>query len=510
MNKTINTAEKTVRDADRLSKALKESTEQSLKDIMSEALSKMLKESDDTEDNDKDDDDDNDELEKSYEVEDVDTNDTDDNTNKTQTDDKKTSDNEGEKVDDSDNDEDSNDTDDEWLDMEKYKVGDNDYDFTGVDGETALKVYNKLGDDDKICIQKDGEGKYTVKDDETGAEYEIELNADDITNDEGENDININNSDDDTDISIDFDDDVDVDKDSDEDIDIELTDDSDDDSVDLDDDDSDEDLDIELTDDDSDLDNDDDDDILSEEGLGYTTDYQKNIMPGLNATETANSNDTYSMDGGTPDGNDKPYGKKGNDTPFDEKVNEGEEIEVGEASNIEEGAMTTSSQSVAKATHTPTSTPRAEHARQVAKNLHSAGEYKALQESAKKIYEKAKQIQAENKQYKDCIDKIKISLREAAVLNVTLAQVVKLLSEETTSAKEKKSIVERFNKVKTIKESKQLYDTIKNELNENKKSGVVLEKIVSANPTQKLNETTIYRHNNPSLDLMKRMDSLYK
>ena len=74
--------------------------------------------------------------------------------------------------------EDATDADDEWSDFEQYKVGDNDYDFTGVDGETALKVYNKLGDDDQIFIKKDEDGNYEVKDEETGAEYVIELNAD--------------------------------------------------------------------------------------------------------------------------------------------------------------------------------------------------------------------------------------------------------------------------------------------------------------------------------------------
>ena len=80
--------------------------------------------------------------------------------------------------------EDTEDAEDEWSDFEEYKVGDNDYDFTGVDGETALKVYNKLNDDDEIFVTKDEEGNYEFKDEETGAEYVIELDAD--GNDEAE------------------------------------------------------------------------------------------------------------------------------------------------------------------------------------------------------------------------------------------------------------------------------------------------------------------------------------
>ena len=84
--------------------------------------------------------------------------------------------------------------------------------------------------------------------------------------------------------------------------------------------------------------------------------------------------------------------------------------------------------------------------------------------------------------------------------------------ENSTSASEKKSILERFNNVKTIKESKDLYNTIKGELNEAKKSEVVLERQLSAAPGKTLNETTIYhsKQDNPALDLMKRMDNLWK
>ena len=50
------------------------------------------------------------------------------------------------------------------------------------------------------------------------------------------------------------------------------------------------------------------------------------------------------------------------------------------------------------------------------------------------------------------------------------------------------------------------------ELNENKKSAVVLEKQISAKSSDMLNETTIYqnRKSNPALDLMDRMDNLFK
>ena len=226
--------------------------------------------------------------------------------------------------------------------------------------------------------------------------------------------------------------------------------------------------------------------------------------------EPANSKATYSMNAGVPKGNTKPWAGKGDMKPFDQKVNECDKMtENKDEEVIDEGAMTTSSQSVAKVTHTPTSGPRAEHARKVAKNLHANGEYVSkLEESVKKIVAQAKQIQTENKQYKKALSSIKKSLCEAAVSNVTLAQVVKLLSEETCSKKEKQSIVERFGNVKTLQEGKNLYDTVKRELNENKKAAVVLEKQISADSTKMLNEKTIYQNSNPSIDFMNRMDNI--
>jgi hypothetical protein len=125
-----------------------------------------------------------------------------------------------------------------------------------------------------------------------------------------------------------------------------------------------------------------------------------------------------------------------------------------------------------------------------------------------KVVAKAKAIQAENKQYKENLDRIKKALYEAAVLNVNMGRLVDILVNETTTRDEKKSILERFNTVKTINEGKTLYDSIKAELNETKKSAPIVEKqFVSA---QSLNETTIYSNDNPVMDLMNRMDNLYK
>lgn len=484
--KKNNTAEKSILEAEKISKALKEGTQNSLTMIMNEAINRLISESKDEEDED------------SFEVEDVETEET-PNTDGDACADGSCDCEDGECEDDT-----NDGADDEWSDMEQYKVGDNDYDFTGVNGDEILKVYNKLGDDDQIFVKKDEEGNYEVKDEETGAEYVIKLDADnedaetpDFEDDEEgatEYELDMTDDDDSDEIEIDFEGDG-GDADDDEEVEFEFGDPEDDD--------------------------DDEEETLNEENLGYTNNYQKDVMPGLKMNEPADSKTTYSMDAGAPDGNKRPYSgyenKESNlftkKTKTDLAENEdivnqdGEEIP-----NLEEGATSTSSQSVAKTTHTPTSGPRAEHKREVAKLTHAKGGY-VSESFVKGLIEKAKEIQCENKKYAEALKSIKVSLNEAAVLNVSLAQIVKLLSENTTNAEEKKTIVERFSNVKTINESKNLYDTIKRELNStSKNASIMLEQQISVNGSNTLNETTMYqnRQSNPSLNLMDRMENLYK
>lgn len=496
--KKNNTAEKAALDAERVTKALQESTEKSLRDIINEAISKVVKEEEEPEDT----------KDNGYEVQDVepdetpevsDVEDSEDTAGEEGAEDVTDAEGDSEEADDE-----GTDAEDEWSDMEQYKIGDNDYDFTGVDGDEILKVYNKLGDDDQIFVKKEDDGTYNVKDEETGAEFVIELNPEKVDAAADSEDID---SEDDSDISIELDntegegdDDVDFDFDGDEPED-------------------DEEIEIEIPGEDDEL----------NEDLGYTEDYQKDVFDKkLNMNEPADSKTTYSMDAGAPKGAEKPWAGKGDSKPFEKNVNEGEKCpkcgkspcvcECGpdctdpnmDANLEEDGSGQNTKRSTKKNTN---------HINRGAYNQrHTSedGEYKELKTGVnesvvRKIVEKAKAIQAENKQYKENLDKIKKSLYEAAVLNVNLGRIVDILVNETTTSEEKKSILERFNNVKTINEGKALYQTIKTELSESKKSSPIVEKQFVAD-SQSLNETTIYSNskNNPAMDLMERMENLYK
>lgn len=481
MAKKNNTAEKAILDAQNITKALKESTHNSLRDILSEAIDQMINEPDE-EENDA-------ENEDGYDVEDVDTEET------PATDD--APENEGdEESTDSDTDGDAEGGDDEWSDMEQYKVDDNEYDFTGVDGDEILKVYNKLGDDDKIFVKQEGDGTFEVNDEETGAEYVIELNADALNGDSEESEFGSEEmggdfgDEGDSEIEIEMDNEGEGEDEGETEYEFDFGDESDE----------------------------DEDDLLNEENLGYTETYQKDVMPGLKMNEPADSKTTYSMDDGAPDGNSRPYsGYENKDSNlFTKSVNEDAVPADGSTPSVPNTNMEEAGYARRKATMTTSGNisndAHTEYMSKGSHNVHAGGKTgETINETVKKIVNKAKAIQAENKQYLNALNVIKTQLKEAAVLNVTLAQVVKLLSEETTSKSEKKSIIERFENVKTIAESKALYNTIKRELNENKSTAKVLEEQISANPSNMLNETTIYnKANNPSLNLMERMNNLYK
>ena len=274
------------------------------------------------------------------------------------------------------------------------------------------------------------------------------------------------------------------------------------------------------------LNDDDDEDELNEENLGYTDDYQKDVFdkkPNMN--EPADSKTTYSMDAGAPKGAEKPWAGKGDPKPFgkskqevDENVNEcggAGCVPSEEEANLEENGSGFNTLGTQKKVG-----PYTGKGRGAARRAHSEdGEYKGtipastkVNESMRKIIEKAKAIQAENKQYKDNIDRIKKALYEAAVLNINQSRIIDILVNETTTRDEKRSILERFNNVKTIKEGKNLQAAIKAELNEAKKSATpIVEKQFVAGSTKSLNETTIYSNaENPAMDLMNRMDNLYK
>lgn len=124
------------------------------------------------------------------------------------------------------------------------------------------------------------------------------------------------------------------------------------------------------------------------------------------------------------------------------------------------------------------------------------------------IMRKAHKIFSENRELKSALAKFKNVLEEAAVTNVNLGQIIKLISENTTSQDEKKEIIARFGKeAKTVSQSKNLYETISRDLQKKNKMNIDEGKQYGVEGSKQINETQIYQSKDllDSLDLMHRL-----
>jgi hypothetical protein len=73
-------------------------------------------------------------------------------------------------------------------------------------------------------------------------------------------------------------------------------------------------------------------------------------------------------------------------------------------------------------------------------------------------------LREKNEEYRKALNVFRTKLNEVAVFNSNLAYATRLFTEHSTTKQEKINILRRFDGVETIKESKNLYHTIKDEL----------------------------------------------
>ena len=379
---------------------------------------------------------------------------------------------------------------DEWAEFDKYKISDDEYDFSNAEDEEIVKVYKLMKNDDQILVHKDDNGNVNIQDNETGAEYLINLGdngdatgvaasepSDDvITDDEGADDFGAED---------DFENENNDMNESTERM-------------------------FELV-------------LEYDSNVGYTDNYQKkDVMTNPGMSEPGkNVND---WDAGVPHGTEKPWsgypGKKNKaDKPFnaskgkqleeEEAVEGAVEAPVEEATNV--GGFV--QQNSASMSHVPNSNGR--NARSMSKGgkrvkgtvtpRYSGGEEDTVSESFMK---RANKVLAENKELKATLTDVMTSLKEAAVTNHNLGMIIKLISENSTTHDEKKEIISRFsNEAKTVEASKNLYESISRDLQKSKKMNITEEASLTVEGSKKINETKIYQSPDvlDSLDLMHRM-----
>ena len=379
---------------------------------------------------------------------------------------------------------------DEWAEFDKYKISDDEYDFSNAEDEEIVKVYKLMKNDDQILVHKDDNGNVNIQDNETGAEYLINLGdngeatgvaasepSDDvITDDEGADDFGAED---------DFENENNDMNESTERM-------------------------FELV-------------LEYDSNVGYTDNYQKkDVMTNPGMSEPGkNVND---WDAGVPHGTEKPWsgypGKKNKaDKPFNagkgKQLEEEEAVEGAVEAPVEEATNVGGyvQQNSASISHVPNSNGR--NARSMSKGgkrvkgtvtpRYSGGEEDTVSESFMK---RANKVLAENKELKATLTDVMTSLKEAAVTNHNLGMIIKLISENSTTHDEKKEIISRFsNEAKTVEASKNLYESISRDLQKSKKMNITEEASLTVEGSKKINETKIYQSPDvlDSLDLMHRM-----
>jgi hypothetical protein len=138
-----------------------------------------------------------------------------------------------------------------------------------------------------------------------------------------------------------------------------------------------------------------------------------------------------------------------------------------------------------------------------AKHESKSSQYEALLTESKKL-------KKENEEFKQNLVSFRKTLAETALYNFNLTYATKLFLEHATTKDEKLSIMERFDGVKSIKESKALYDKIVGELGSRKtisESVSKLDKAVTSGKSN-LSEQTAYVDNETARirELMERVE----
>ena len=122
-------------------------------------------------------------------------------------------------------------------------------------------------------------------------------------------------------------------------------------------------------------------------------------------------------------------------------------------------------------------------------------------------------LREKNEEYRKALNIFREKLNEVAIFNSNLAYATRLFTEHSTTKKEKINILRRFDGVETLKESKNLYKSIKDELSKGDTQSITesvetkLNKQVSTGSSVNLIESKTYE--NPQFlrikDLMSKL-----
>jgi hypothetical protein len=453
MKKTNNNP---ITEMEQLAATITEGTKNTLKDILSEAVSNFLREEVLNEDDEETEDDTEEIKDNETSVEETDEISDD-------------ADNAEETLENAEDDTDESETDgDEWSEFDDYKIGNEDgseqYDFTNeTDPETVVKVFKLMKNDDQVSVVKDGE-KVCITDNEAGTEYVIELDCETSCNNELNDEITMAES-------------------------------------------------LGYTD------NYQSKDPIQGLTMGdtpkNTKDWHKGVPTGTSKPWAGKGKSEpfnkkvekvfeITLNDGIEDDDemfvDDDMFVDNYDMFVDDDIYTDEDNIVDEATNV--GGFV--QQNSTSKSHVPNSNGRK------ARNMSKGGEkktgtadprYSGVNESLENKMLKALK---ENKQLKETVSKVSKIMKEAVQVNVNLGHIVRLMVENSTTKTEKEDIIKRFNTVKSNDEAKNLYESISSELKKSH-STIVTEQATTAQDSKKINESKIYDEPNGVLDMMKRM-----
>ena len=114
-----------------------------------------------------------------------------------------------------------------------------------------------------------------------------------------------------------------------------------------------------------------------------------------------------------------------------------------------------------------------------------------LQENYHRLQEEVGNLKNKNGEYRKALVTFKQKLNEVGVFNSNLAYATRLFTEHSTTKSEKVNILRRFDNVKSLKQSKDLYRVLREELSQNKPStnSKSTKKSISESVDRRINST---------------------
>jgi hypothetical protein len=315
------------------------------------------------------------------------------------------------------------------MDDEDMEMDDEDFevvDLTNADNETVVNVFKKMAPEDEIEVVQDN-GDIEIKDNETGAEYKIELGGE----------MEMDDEDMDMDLDLDF-----------------------------------EDEDMEMDDEDMEMDLDIEDEEEMDDDMNEEIVYEVEIETDEDKEES------------------------------DDDMSEGDYMEEDLAGTRgyrgQKGKRRSATSRQPKTTN-ESFTPRA---------MKLIKENKVLKNNVSKVQSENEQLKEDYNKMVDALKQFRNKLNEVAVFNSNLTYAVRLFTENTTTKEEKVDIIKRFDDVKTLKESKNVYKQLVKEVSTKAPIKESIDKKLnvtkaSGSAETKINESQVYV--NPELEKMKKL-----